>query len=137
MGSPKALLQWHGASLLSRVCALLRRAVDGPVIVVVAAGQALPALPAEIEITRDVREGRGPLQALAAGLTALTGRADDVFVSGADAPLLHPAFVRRMLAALQGTSPRCPDAAVAILDGHTHPLAGAYRTSITTSPPSS
>ena len=46
MGTSKAWLDWHGSSLLERVVAVVDRAVDGPVVVVSAVGQLLPALPA-------------------------------------------------------------------------------------------
>ncbi len=62
MGSPKAGLDWHGSTLLRRVTGIVARAVDGPVIVVGAAGQALPALPPSAEVVEDARAGRGPLQ---------------------------------------------------------------------------
>ena len=66
MGTPKASLEWHGSTLLRRVVGLVARAVDGPVIVVRAPGQELPELPGEVEQVEDAREGRGPLQGLAA-----------------------------------------------------------------------
>ena len=75
MGRPKAALEWHGSTLLRRVVGLVARAVDGPVIVVRAPGQELPGLPREVEQVEDAREGRGPLQGLAAGLRAVEGRA--------------------------------------------------------------
>src|SRR4051812_34909297 len=91
MGRPKATLEWHGSTLVRRVGGLLARAVDGPVIVVTAPGQALPALP--FEVVEDAREGQGPLQGIAAGLGALRGRAALAFVSAVDVPLLDPSFV--------------------------------------------
>ena len=47
----------------------------------------------------DAREGRGPLQGLAAGLAAVGDRAVAAYVSSTDVPLLHPRFIRRVLAA--------------------------------------
>jgi molybdopterin-guanine dinucleotide biosynthesis protein A len=126
MGTPKAALEWHGSTLVRRAAGIVRRAVDGPVVVVRAPGQALPALPASVEVVDDAREGRGPLQGIAAGLAAIGGRAQVVYVSGVDAPLLHPAFVRRVLALLG------PDADVALprAHGYAQPLAAAYRTTV-------
>jgi molybdopterin-guanine dinucleotide biosynthesis protein A len=126
MGTPKAALEWHGSTLVRRAAGIVRRAVDGPVVVVRAPGQALPALPASVEVVDDAREGRGPLQGIAAGLAAIGGRAQVVYVSGVDAPLLHPAFVRRVLALLG------PDADVALPRAHgfAQPLAAAYRTTV-------
>jgi 2-C-methyl-D-erythritol 4-phosphate cytidylyltransferase len=45
MGTPKAALEWHGSTLLHRTIGILARVTDGPVVVVRAAGQDLPALP--------------------------------------------------------------------------------------------
>ncbi|MDQ3162164.1 MAG: NTP transferase domain-containing protein [Actinomycetota bacterium] len=126
MGTPKAALEWHGSTLLRRICGLVERSVDGPVVVVRAAGQALPELPASIEVVEDAREGRGPLQGLAAGLAALSGRARAVYVSSTDVPLLHPAFVRRVVGALTGEV----DVVLPLAGGFPHPLSAAYRTSL-------
>src|SRR4051794_7442466 len=100
MGTSKAALEWHGSTLLRRVVGLVGRAVDGPVVVVRAPGQELPALPDEVELVEDAREGRGPLQGLAAGLNALRDRAVVAYASSTDVPLLHPRFVRRVVAAV-------------------------------------
>jgi molybdopterin-guanine dinucleotide biosynthesis protein A len=124
MGSSKALLDWHGATLLERVVAVVARAVDGaPVVVVAALDQELPALPAGVRVVFDSREGLGPLQGIASGLAALEGEADAAFVSSTDAALLHPAFVRRVLDGLE----RDVDAVVPEARGHRQPLAAAYR----------
>jgi molybdopterin-guanine dinucleotide biosynthesis protein A len=120
MGRPKATLEWHGSTLVRRVSGLVARAVDGPVVVVCAPGQALPALP--FEVVEDAREGDGPLRGIAAGLGALRGRAEAAYVSAVDVPLLDPAFVRRVLTALG-------DADAAVPAGP-QPLAAAYRVAL-------
>src|ERR1700731_334019 len=71
MGTPKAALEWHGSTLLHRTVSIVARATSGPVVVVRAPGQELPPLPPDIEVITDPREGKGPLQGLAAGLGAL------------------------------------------------------------------
>jgi molybdenum cofactor guanylyltransferase len=126
MGTPKAALEWHGSTLLRRVTGIVARGVDGPVVVVRAPGQALPSLPPTIQIVEDAREGRGPLQGLAAGLAALEGRVEIAYISSTDAPLLHPAFVRRVLQAVDYDV----DVALPRAGGFPHPLAAAYRTSL-------
>lgn len=130
MGAAKAGLEWHGSTLLRRAAGIAARAVDGPVVVVRARGQALPALPADIEITEDAHDGHGPLEAIAAGLAAVTGRADVVYVTSVDAPFLHPAFIRRVLALLG------PDDDVALphAGGFAQPLAAAYRVATVNAP---
>ncbi|MBA2636684.1 MAG: molybdenum cofactor guanylyltransferase [Solirubrobacterales bacterium] len=127
MGRPKAWLEWHGSTLLRRVVSVVARGSGGPVVVVRAPGQDLPALPPGTQIVEDEREGRGPLQGIAAGLRALQGRADAAYVSSVDVPLLHPAFVARVLAALEDDE---IDVALPVADGHNHPLAAAYRVSL-------
>jgi molybdopterin-guanine dinucleotide biosynthesis protein A len=126
MGSPKAALEWHGSTLLRRITGLVARSVDGPVVVVRAPGQQLPELPGDVEVVEDAREGRGPLQGLAAGLDAVRDRAAAAYVSSTDVPLLHPRFIRRVLAALE------PDVDVVLphVGGFPHPLAAAYRTEL-------
>ncbi len=126
MGTPKAGLEWHGSTLLRRAVGIVARATGGPVVVVRAPGQPLPSLPASVEVVEDAREGRGPLQGIAAGLAALDGRAEVAYVSATDAPLLHPAFVRRVVAALD----EAHDMAIPCAHGFRHPLAAAYRTAL-------
>ena len=126
MGTPKAALEWHGSTLLRRIVGLVARGVDGPIVVVRAPGQQLPSLAQSVEIVEDAREGRGPLQGLAAGLSALSDRAEVAFVSSTDAPLLHPAFVRRVVGALGDDV----DVVLPRAGGFPHPLAAAYRTAL-------
>src|SRR5690349_10632323 len=97
MGTPKAALDWHGSTLLRRVTGIVDRAVAGPVVVVSAPGQTLPELHPSVEVVEDAREGRGPLQGLAAGLAAIDDRAEAAYVSSTDVPLLHPAFVQHVI----------------------------------------
>jgi molybdopterin-guanine dinucleotide biosynthesis protein A len=127
MGTPKAALEWHGSTLLRQVAGVLARAVDGPVLVVRAPGQALPALPGHMEVAEDPQEGLGPLQGLAAGLAAVAGRAGAAFVCSTDLPFLHPAFVRRVLRALDA-GPEPADVSLPVARGHPQPLAAGYRT---------
>ena len=126
MGTPKAALEWHGSTLLRRVSGIVGRAVSGPVVVVRAPGQPLPELGPGVEVAEDPVEGRGPLQGLAAGLAALEGRAEAVFLSSTDVPLLHPYFVSRVLAALDGDT----DVVLPVARGYPQPLAAAYRVSL-------
>lgn len=126
MGTPKAALDWHGSTLLRRITGLVRRTVDGPVVVVRAPGQELPALDPSVEIAQDEREGRGPLQGLAAGLSAIGGRAEVAYVSSTDVPLLHPAFIRTVLGSLSDDV----DVVLPDVRGFRQPLSAGYRTSL-------
>lgn len=123
MGSPKAELDWHGSSLLRRVTGLAKRTVDGPVVVVSARGQELPDLDNSVQVASDAREGRGPLQGLAAGMQAIDDRAAVTFVSSTDVPLLHPAFIRRVVGAF---SPEI-DVVLPEVGGFRQPLSAGYR----------
>lgn len=127
MGVPKAMLDWHGSTLLRHVVGLVARGVDGPVVVVRSPGQQLPALPSSVRVLDDPHEGRGPLQGLAVGLAALADQAHGAFVCSTDLPFLQPAFVRRVMGALTGD--------VEVVLPHAHgfrqPLAAAYATSLT------
>ena len=84
-------------------------------------GQELPPLPGA-ELVADAAPGRGPLEGIAAGMRALTGRCRCVFVSSTDLPLLHPEFVRSVARALDGYEVVTP-----VADGRSHPLAAVYR----------
>jgi molybdopterin-guanine dinucleotide biosynthesis protein A len=121
MGRPKAWLPFAGEALLCRVVRLLGEVV-APVVVVAAPGQDLPSLPAGAVVVRDPERGRGPLQGLAAGLEALSGRAEAAYASSCDAPFLRPAFVRRLIELRGGCAACVPE-----VGGYRHPLAAVYR----------
>ena len=126
MGTPKAALEWHGSTLLRRTVGILARVTDGPVVVVRAPGQELPALPPQTEVVEDPQEGLGPVQGLAAGLAAVAGRAGVAFVSSTDMPFLHPAFVRRVLRSVEDGV----DVGLPVARGYPQPLAASYRVAL-------
>jgi molybdopterin-guanine dinucleotide biosynthesis protein A len=147
MGTAKAALEWHGSTLLRRTVGVLARVTDGPVVVVRAPGQDLPDLPRGTLVTDDPREGKGPVQGIAAGLAALRGRADVAFISSTDLPFLHPAFVRRVLRAFdedentgdedkdrsdgdKNTGREVTGVVLPVARGYRQPLAAAYRVSL-------
>ena len=134
MGTAKAALEWHGSTLLRRTVGIVARAAEGPVIVVRAGGQDLPDLPKGTVVVDDPREGKGPVQGIAAGLAALSGRSDAAFVCSTDMPFLHPAFIRRVLdvaAQSMGTGMGMgTDVVLPVARGYKQPLAAAYRVSL-------
>src|SRR5205814_1380429 len=113
----KATLPFGPELMLHRVVRLLGQAVDS-IVVVAAPGQTLPDLPAEVRITRDRRESRGPLEGLFAGLSDLPPGIEAVYATSCDVPLLEPKFVRRMFELLGDH-----DVAVPFSGGFHHPLA--------------
>jgi molybdopterin-guanine dinucleotide biosynthesis protein A len=105
--------------------------VVSPIVIVAAAGQELPSDVdlASVILTRDEQPERGPLEGLRAGLKALQGHAEAAFVTSCDAPLLAPAFVRRMIDELGADTGEFQIAVpVEQAEGRTfhHPLAAAY-----------
>jgi molybdopterin-guanine dinucleotide biosynthesis protein A len=123
MGTSKAMLPFGPETMLQRVVRLLGQVV-APIVVVAAADQELPELPAGVLVTRDEREGRGPLEGLRAGLKALPAGVEAAYVTSCDVPLLVPGFVRQMLDLAVGY-----DIAVMEIAGFTHPLSAVYRRS--------
>jgi molybdopterin-guanine dinucleotide biosynthesis protein A len=127
MGRPKAWLPFGPEVMLQRVVRILSDVV-APIIVVAAVGQDLPELPAGVEIVRDEFEALGPLGGLAAGLKALEGRTAAAYASSCDVPLLTPAFIEFMIAALDDYDLAIPR------DGqYHHPLAAVYATRLAAS----
>ena len=124
MGRSKAWLPFGDEVMLQRTVRILGGAVD-PIVVVAAPEQELPALPASVSIVRDEQAYLGPLNGLAAGLAALSGRAEVAYLSSCDLPFLLPAFVRRVVECLGDASICLPD-----VGGFKHPLAAAYRFSV-------
>jgi molybdopterin-guanine dinucleotide biosynthesis protein A len=123
MGRAKADLEWGSTSLLAHVVGRVAEGVAGPLVVVRAPGQALPALPVGVRVVEDPSEGLGPLQGIAAGLAAVD--APVAFVTATDMPLLHPAYIRRVIALLGDA-----DVAMPVVLGHRQTLAAAYRTTL-------
>ncbi len=107
MGRPKAWLPFGAEFMLQRVVRVLREVVE-PVVVVAAPNQDVPPLPPGVMIARDEVGGNGPLGGLAAGLAALAGRCDAVYLSSCDVPLLRAAFVRRVIEGLEEPLPPTP-----------------------------
>lgn len=122
MGTSKALLPFGPETMLQRVVRILGGVVSPIVAVAATANQELPPLPPAVILTRDEQEGRGPLEALRAGLKALPDDVDAAYVTSCDVPLLMPAFAQRMLDLAEGY-----DIAVMEIDGFTHPLSAVYR----------
>jgi molybdenum cofactor guanylyltransferase len=127
MGRDKAWLPFgpHEA-MLQRVVRFLSEVVSFERIVCVASGgQDLPRLPEHVSVACDREPDCGPLAGLATGLAAIAERADAVFVTGCDVPLLVPALVSRMFERLREHEIAVPD------DGkYIHPLPAVYRTSV-------
>lgn len=121
MGRPKAFLPFGRETLLARTVNTISL-VAWPICVVAAPEQELPALPEGILIARDPTEGRGPLQGISVGLSALSEHVQAAFISSTDVPFLQAALIRR-LHTLQSEG---YDIAVIQAQGHFHPLGAIY-----------
>jgi molybdenum cofactor guanylyltransferase len=123
MGRPKAWLPFGPERMLQRVVRLLGT-VAHPIVVVAAPGQDLPDLPSEVGIVRDPVSGRGPLQGLAAGLSALPESVEFAYATGTDVPFLEPRWVTRLVELID-----VHDLAIPFALEYYHPLAALYRKS--------
>ena len=124
MGLPKASLPFGPEVMLQRVVRILG-AVVSPIVVVAAEDQTLPELAQSVIVTRDLRPERGPLEGIAAGLSAIAPHADAAYITSCDVPLLEPAFVRFMIDRLSYNA-----AAVPVQGPLLHPLSAVYSTSV-------
>jgi molybdopterin-guanine dinucleotide biosynthesis protein A len=125
MGRDKAMLPFGSESMLARVVRLVSEVVSPERIVIVAApGQVLPAIEGDVLIARDAVEYRGPLSGLAMGMHALNDRADAIYATACDVPLLVPAIITKMFGLLGEH-----DAAIPVEGQYVHPLAAVYRIS--------
>lgn len=124
MGRPKLSLPFGAETMLARVVRIVKDVVS-PVVVVAATEQELPKLPPGILVTRDEVSGQGPLAGLAAGIKALRGSVDAVYLSSCDVPLLKTEFIRAMIDAIA-----LHEMAMPCEGQQAHPLAGVYRTSV-------
>jgi molybdopterin-guanine dinucleotide biosynthesis protein A len=124
MGRDKATSIFDGKTLVEQVVAAVSPRC-GPVFVIAAPGQSLPAL--EAEILRDDARGVGPLLATGLGLRAAAEAGRDLaFVCAVDMPLLSTELIDE----LAGPAVRLGAEVVLPWDGRSHYLAGIYRTSL-------
>jgi molybdopterin-guanine dinucleotide biosynthesis protein A len=110
--------------MLQRVVRLLGTMTQ-TVVVVAAPGQELPELPPDIVVVRDRVAGRGPLQGLAAGLSALPDPVTLAYATATDVPFLEPRWIARLVELIDGH-----DLAIPHINDHYHPLAALYRKSV-------
>jgi molybdopterin-guanine dinucleotide biosynthesis protein A len=123
MGRDKATLPFGSELMLQRIVRILGQVVDpASMVIVAAAEQELPEFPSIVQVARDERPDRGPLEGLAAGLRSLPSNIDAIYATSCDAPLLSPDFVTMMFDQLGDHSIAVP------FDGKFHhPLAAVYR----------
>ena len=122
----KAALELAGETLLERVCRTLA-AEAGRVIVVAAAGQPVPALPAGVEIARDSRPSAGPLAAIHDGLAHAGAGPKVAVVVACDVPGIAPEVIRMLVAAAREPGVRW---AVPVVAGHPQVLVSALATEL-------
>jgi molybdopterin-guanine dinucleotide biosynthesis protein A len=120
LGRDKASEPLLGVPLLQRVIDRLAGVV-GEIVVVRAAGQALPALhsPARLLVAADDFASLGPLSGLFTGLR--TASLDAAFACACDMPLLQPALVAELVRLLEDY-----DAVVPVGAGFAQPLCAVY-----------
>lgn len=120
MGTNKAMLQLNGSAVLQHVTKAMRPAVSR---IIVAAGPHVTAYSAmDYDCVQDHYPGKGPLAGLHAALEA--SDTDWNLVCACDMPLLQTSFfdgIKKLVESHNSYS-----AIVPRVDGHVHPLAGAY-----------
>ncbi|MCP4248366.1 MAG: molybdenum cofactor guanylyltransferase [bacterium] len=124
MGRAKALLDFGGQPLLTRIVGVVGQAAD-PVVVSCAGDQHLPPLPDRVILVPDSVPDRGPLQGLADGLARLDATCEAAFVCACDAPFVTVAYINR-LADLLGKR----DAVVATVGDRSYPLSAMCRVGV-------
>lgn len=126
----KAAASLRGESLLAHVCRTLAGSTSR-VIVVAAAEQPLPPLPAAVEVIRDRAADRGPLAAIHDGLAhalAVGPPPRIAVVASCDVPHLAPAVVELLIERARGHKAAW---VVPEVGGHPQPLVSALATSLT------
>ena len=112
MGADKGSLAFGGETMLERITRILR-GITNDLIIVGRRDQGAATV-------HDAIEDQGPLAGIAAGLNAST--TDLNLVVACDMPLINPAVLRRLVAAIEDA-----DVCVAVNDGHASALCGVYR----------
>ncbi|MCP1187042.1 molybdenum cofactor guanylyltransferase [Paenibacillus sp. 1781tsa1] len=120
MGTNKAMLELNGSAVLQHVTKAMRPAVSR---ILVAAGPHVMTYSAMgYDCVQDHYPGKGPLAGLHAALEA--SDTDSNLVCACDMPLLQTSFfdgIKKLVESHNSYS-----AIVPRVDGHVHPLAGAY-----------
>jgi molybdenum cofactor guanylyltransferase len=126
MGAPKAGLLFDGVPLLEHLCARLAE-VFPELVVVRAAGQALPPVEASASahprVVEDAVSDQGPVAGICAGLGA--ARRSLAFVVSCDVPFLNSQVGAMMVDLAEGY-----DVVVPEWEGRLHPLQAVYRTRV-------
>ncbi len=115
MGRDKASLPFGDETLLERVVRIVSPLVDELVV----AARADQSLPGDFPVVHDPPGRESPMAGLVSGLRAL--RADKVFVTACDAPLLTPPLVERLFELAEGF-----EIAVPRVDEHHMVLTAVY-----------
>ena len=121
MGQSKALLEFEGEALLTRICRNVAEVAD-PVVVVSAKGQAVPVLPESCLLVEDNIPFAGPLAGLCRGYDALSRPGEYTFVCGCDYPFLTGRFLLGLLEKAD------KEDVIAIASDRPQPLCAWYRT---------
>ena len=127
MGCAKAWLPFGDERMLQRVVRLAGT-VARPIVVVAAEGQELPPLSADVTVVRDPVAGRGPLQGLAAGLSAFSDSIELVYATATDVPFLA-SRIKNGSAGSSSSMSDGHDLVIPYVGGYLHPLAALYRQS--------
>jgi molybdopterin-guanine dinucleotide biosynthesis protein A len=117
MGQPKALLPFDGVPLISHLVATLRT-LFANVVVVVAPGQHLPAMP--VTLVHDDVAHQGPVGGICYGLRAAPG--EICFVTSCDAVFLNTSLIAHLVSRLADH-----DVVVPHWRGRLQPLHAVYR----------
>jgi len=111
MGSPKALLEFHGETFLDRLIGVFSRHC-APVIAVLGAHQetirAALRRAADVVLVENPDFRLGQLSSMQCGLRAVPAQADAVLFTLADHPAVHPETVARLVAHGGGAPLRIP-----------------------------
>lgn len=124
MGHDKATLPFGDETMLARVTRILSQVVD-PIVVVAAPHQSHAELSVPVTYVHDRVDGRGPLEGLAVGITALKDQVDMVYATSCDVPLLVDGFVQHLIDQIGDH-----DIIVPKEEKYFHPLAAVYRVSV-------
>jgi molybdenum cofactor guanylyltransferase len=121
MGQPKALLDFGGVALLTRVVSELKHRFDEIVIVAAPVSEEFPRIEIPgLKLVHDETPFAGPLDALRRGLDALDQ--EIAFACSCDLPLLNAEVAARLVAMLDDF-----DAVIPEVGGKFQPLHAVYR----------
>lgn len=119
-GDPKALLSFHGETLIEQQIKAMRECCQEVIVVTRDPAPLLRLLDKDVRIITDYFAGKGPIAGLHAGFTL--AKHDHIWAVGCDMPFISSGAAELLLECMDAAY----EAAIPLVGGNLYPLHGVY-----------